>query len=139
MEENGKIAFLDVLIIKTNNTLKTTVDRKKTHNRVYLHWKSFAPLTWKRSALRSVIKRADRICSTQEHLEAELLKIRHDFTEIIGYPKWVFDKIIEECKLIGNLNITTNNKSNINNDITYTTHMLVLPYKDERGQRIINQ
>ena len=46
VEENGKIVFLDVLIIKNKNTLKTTVYRKKTHNRVYLHWKSIVPLTW---------------------------------------------------------------------------------------------
>ena len=44
-------------------------------------------------------------------------------------------KINEECKSNGNL--TTNNKSKINNDITNTTHMLVLPCKGERGQRII--
>ena len=37
MEENGKIAFLDVLIIRNDNTLKTTVYRKKAHNVVYLH------------------------------------------------------------------------------------------------------
>ena len=49
----------------------------------------------------------------------------------------MFDKINEECKLSGNLNITTNNKSNISNDITNTTHILVLPYKGERAQRII--
>ena len=54
-----------------------------------------------------------------------------------GCPKWAFDKINEECKLSGNLNISTNNKSNISNDITNTTHMLVLPYKGEGGQRII--
>ena len=51
MEQNGKIAFLYVLIIKNNNTLKTTVCRKTTYNRVYFHWKSFAPPTWKRSIL----------------------------------------------------------------------------------------
>ena len=44
-------------------------------------------------------------------------------------------KINEECKSNGNL--TTNNKSNINNDITNTAHMLVLPCEGERGQRII--
>ena len=32
MEENGKKAFLDVLIIRNNNTLKATVYRRKTHN-----------------------------------------------------------------------------------------------------------
>ena len=47
------------------------------------------------------------------------------------------NKINEECKLSGNLKITTNHKSNVNDDITNTTHMLVLPYKGERGQRII--
>ena len=44
------------------------------------------------------------------------------------YQKWMFDKINEECKLSGNLNITINDKNNINDDITNTTHMLVLPY-----------
>ena len=34
------------------NTLETTAYRKKTHNGVYLHWRSFAPPTWKRSTLR---------------------------------------------------------------------------------------
>ena len=48
-EENGKIEFLEILIIRNNSTLKTTAYRKKTHNGVYLHWKSFAPPTWKRS------------------------------------------------------------------------------------------
>ena len=49
----------------------------------------------------------------------------------------MFDKVNGECKLSRNLNITTNNKGSINNEITNTTHMLVLPYKGERGQRII--
>ena len=59
------------------------------------------------------------------------------FTHISGYPKWVFDKTNEKCKLSYNLNITANNKSNINNDITNTTHMPVLPYKDKGEGRII--
>ena len=136
MEENEKITFLDILIIRNNNTLKTTVYKNKTHNGVCLHWKSFAPPTWKCSTLRSINARAYRISSTQEYLEAELLKIKYEFTQIKCYPKWMFDKI-NECKLNRNLNITTNNKGNINNEITNTTHILVLPYKCERGQIII--
>ena len=51
----------------------------------------------------------------------------------------MFEKINEECKLSDNLNITTNNKSKINNNITNATHMLVLPNKTKckRRQRII--
>ena len=59
------------------------------------------------------------------------------FTQINGYSKWVFEKINEECKLSGNLNIATNNKSNITNDITNTTLMIVLSYKGDTGQKII--
>ena len=70
----------------------------KTHNRVYIHWKFFAPPIWKLSTLHSIITRAYRICSTQEYLEVELLKIKHGFTQINGYPKWVFAKFNEECK-----------------------------------------
>ena len=66
--------------------------------------------------------RAYRISSTQEYLEVEPLKMKHELTQINDYSKWMFEKIDEECKLSCNLNITTNN-----NDITNTTHMLVLP------------
>ena len=49
----------------------------------------------------------------------------------------MFGKINEECKLCGNINITTNKKSNMTNDITSKTRMLVLSYKGKRGQKII--
>ena len=65
------------------------------------------------------------------------MEIKGEFTQINGYRKWMFDKIDGECKLSRNLNITTNNKGNISNEVTNTTHMLVLPYKCERGQIII--
>ena len=82
VKKNGKRAFLDVLVITSNNTLEATVYRKKKHNGVYLHWKSFAPLIWKHSKLCSIITRAYRICSTQEYLEAKLLRIKHNFTHL---------------------------------------------------------
>ena len=92
MEENGKVAFLDVLITRNNNTLKTSVYRKKTHNGVYLYLKFFAPPAWKRSTLRPIVTRVYN-CSTEKYLEAELIKIKHEFTQINGYPKWISDKI----------------------------------------------
>ena len=47
-EINGKISFLDILILKNGNSFETTVHRKSTHNNIYLHWELFAPNTWKR-------------------------------------------------------------------------------------------
>ena len=51
LEQNGKINFLDLMLIRTNDTLKTTTYRKTTHNGVHLHWNSFAPRTWKRGTV----------------------------------------------------------------------------------------
>ena len=45
LEENGKINILDIMLIRTNDTLQTSIYRKSSHNCVYLHWNSFAPRT----------------------------------------------------------------------------------------------
>ena len=37
-ECDGMISFLDVLIMRKNNTIETTVYRKQTRNDIYLHW-----------------------------------------------------------------------------------------------------
>ena len=48
VEHNGKISFLVVLLMKCNGKLETTVFRKETNKYIYLHWRSFAPMTWKK-------------------------------------------------------------------------------------------
>ena len=64
LEINNKISFLDVLLIRKNDTSETTIYRKST-NGVYLHWDSFAHKNWKRSPLRSILAKAYKICSTK--------------------------------------------------------------------------
>ena len=45
IEENQKITFLDVLIIRTrDNKLETTVFRKETNTDLYIPWNSHAPI-----------------------------------------------------------------------------------------------
>ena len=57
LQQNGKIDFFNVMLIRTNDTLQTTIYRKSTHNGVYLHWNSFAP--------RTLLIQAYKICSTK--------------------------------------------------------------------------
>ena len=117
--------FLDVMLIRTNDTLQTTIFRQSTHNGVYLHWSSFAPRTWKRATLQG----------TEELLQDELKQIEEQFININGYPKWVFDQVNEECKAPRNPDY--DNNVTANNEIIITTHRLILPYKGEQGQNII--
>ena len=78
MEENGKITLLDILIIRNNNTLKTTVFINKTHN--CLHWKSFEPPTWKCSTITF-----NNYKSLQNLLNSRISRSR-----IIGNKRWVY-------------------------------------------------
>ena len=41
VEQNGKISFLDALLMRRNGKLDTTVFRNETNNHIY-----FAPMIW---------------------------------------------------------------------------------------------
>ena len=135
MEQNGKINCLDVMLIRTNDTLETTMYSKSTHNGVYYHWNSFAPRAWKRGTLQTILIRADKICSTKELLRNKLKQIEEEFIKINGYPKLVFDQVNEECKVPRNADYDSNVIAN--NESINITHRLILPYKSEQGQKII--
>ena len=48
-----------------------------------LHWKSFAPTTWKIGTLKTLIKHAYIICSNDKILKEELYHIEKCFSEIM--------------------------------------------------------
>ena len=135
LKQNGKINFLDVMLIKTNDALQTTIYRKSTHNGVYLRWNSFAPRTWQRGTLWIILIRAYKICSTEELLQNELRQIEEKFININGYPKWIFDQVNEEWKAPRNADYDNNVIGN--NENIRTTYRLILLYKGEQGQKII--
>ena len=134
LEQNGTINFLDVMLIRTNDTLQTTIYRKSNHNGIYLHWNSFAPKSWKRGTLLTIFIRDCKICSTEELLQNEMKQIEEKFININGYPKWVF-QVSEECKAPRNADY--DNNVTAHNESISTTHSLILPYKGDQGQKII--
>ena len=110
------------------------LNKKSTHNGVYLHWNSFAPRTWKRGTLRTILIQAYKICSSKEILQNELKQIEEEFIKINGSPKWVLDQVNEECKVPRNADYDNNVAAN-NVNIS-TTNRLVLPYKGEQRQKV---
>ena len=65
----GMISFLDVLIMRKNYTIETTVYRKQTHNDIFYTEKSFTPEAWKRGVFRTSLFRVYIICANKELLE----------------------------------------------------------------------
>ena len=135
LEQNGKTNFLDVMLIRTNDTLQTTLYNKSTHNGVHLHWNSFPPRTWKCGTLQTILIRACKICSTIKLLQNELKQTEEEFIKIYSYPKWVFNQGNKEDTVPWNADYDSNVTAN--NESISTTHRLILPYNGEKEQKII--
>ena len=66
LEEANGLPFLDVLVTRgVNRKLETSVYRKSTNTDIYMNWEAYAPNTWKLATLRSLVKRALFISSTE--------------------------------------------------------------------------
>ena len=51
IEKDGKLPFLDVLVISKDYESETTIYHKSANSDIYLHLQSFSPTTWKRGTL----------------------------------------------------------------------------------------
>ena len=130
IENDSKLPFLDVLVIRKDYEVETKVYRKSTNNDIYLHWHSFSPTTWKRGTLQTFVSRAFRVCSNDKHLENEIKYLKKVFRDISGYPNWVIEQTIEKVK-------NQNEMTRSTQVITKTEeneHLLMLPYKGKVGE-----
>ena len=99
IEQEGKMAFLDVLIKKEENgSVQTGVYRKATNNSIYIHWNSYAPKQWKVGTLSGMTRRAYEICSNEDELTKELTHLRKVFTTTNGYPHHLVSSVMKKVK-----------------------------------------
>ena len=104
---------------------------------MYLHWKSFAPTTWKIGILKTLIKHAYIICSNDKILKEELYHIEKCFSEINGYPKWILKQTIDSFIISDDKNDNDSNNNLNTNTVVKTVHTLKLPFKGEEGTNLI--
>ena len=85
-EENGKIPFLDVLVIhdSINLNFSFSVYRKPTNTEGYIHFFSRHSKTVKQNVVTNMFSRALRICDPL-YIDEELLHIEKSFIKL-GYP-----------------------------------------------------
>ena len=103
-ENNNRLPFLDVLFIRDDEKINTTVFRKDTYNDLYLYWDSFSPISWKRGTLKLLISRTYMICSNQSLLEKELKHLKNTFHKKNGYPLCMINQVMETVKETINTN-----------------------------------
>ena len=71
VEENGKLPFLDCLVSRDDNSLRTTVYRKLTHTDRLLDESSHNPTSHKATTFRNLTRRAQLVCNTTDSLSDE--------------------------------------------------------------------
>jgi len=86
LEYGNSLAFLDVLIEKTQTGIKTTTYRKPTHSGLYAHWTSFIPHHQKGNLVFGLPDRSYKIASTYNAIHNEFMNITSMLIKH-GYPK----------------------------------------------------
>ena len=68
IEENGKLPFLDCLVIRDNNKIRITVYRKPTHTDRLLDQSSYNPTSHKAATIKTLTRRAQLVCDSPDSL-----------------------------------------------------------------------
>jgi hypothetical protein len=89
----GKLPFLDVLVLRSNNQIHTTVYRKQTASDRYLHFTSAQSWQEKTIAIKTLRCRAEHYCSTPELKSAELNHLLNVFLSN-GYPYHTIHRLL---------------------------------------------
>ena len=137
-EVYNTLPVLHVLFIRNSDHIHTTVYGKEANNDLYLHWHAFAPISWKRGTLGTLVNRAYIIYSNNNYLQQKLKHLQHVFHTQNGYPVWVIKEIMNNVKenkrtlLITQIDIPLQNTNN-NKKI----HALMLPFAGAKGNTVL--
>ena len=96
-ENNNKIPFLDVLIIRDPSGYKFTVYRKPTFSISYIHFFSYHDTSVKISIASNLFLCALRICSS--YLDSEINTVREQLKSL-RYPDYIIEKAIYKANQI---------------------------------------
>ena len=81
IEENGKIPFLDCLVTRNNNELRTTIYIKPTHTNRLLDQSSYNPTSHKATTIRTLPRRAQLVCDSPDSLTDEIKYLDNVFNK----------------------------------------------------------
>ena len=135
-ETNNMISFLDVLLIKRDDSIDLAVYRKETNTDLYINWDAFAPEAWKTSTLRTLVKRAYKICTQDYLLEMELEHLKKVFIEVNNFPLAVVKRIFKNVEHEHHQQQPPNNDVQLEETKTIQT---TLPYAGEKGEQVIKE
>ena len=126
IEENGKIPFLDYLVTRENNTLRTTVYRKPTHTDRLLDQTSYNPTSHKATTVRTLTRRAQIVCHSHDSLTYETkhlntVFIKNNYSTDFGQTRYLCQTEQQLKQLIHHYSHYTLHTRDLRNHSTHTT------------------
>ena len=101
---NNSLPFVGMVINKTDNRLNTSVYRKKTNKGLLLHYQSHVDNRYKRSLIRTMFDRANRLSFSPDLFSKEYQDLRTMFLKM-KYPEKLIDYAAQYYNLYLSLGI----------------------------------
>ena len=79
-EKNNQLVFLDTVVTRCNNNLKTTVHTKPTSSGDCINFNSICPDRYKTGVIKTLLHRSYHICNTWESINSEIDRIKQLLT-----------------------------------------------------------
>ena len=76
VENDFTLNFLDILLTKNKGDFVTSIYRKPTYSGVYSHFKSYAPLNYKRGLINCLLFRIFHLCSNWSVIHDEIKNLK---------------------------------------------------------------
>ena len=121
-QKDDKLAFLDILISKTEQNFCTSVYRKMTSIGLYTNFVSFTPYSYKIGLIKTLIHRTYEISSSWTSFNEDISNVKHMLMKNM-YPSYLIDK---QVKHFLHNKFSTNNSNAVKQ--TKTTLYYKLPY-----------
>ena len=94
IEQNNKLPFLDLLVIKDNNEFQTAIYRKQTFTGLGINFLSFEPTKYKLNTIKTLIYRAFHLTSNYFYFNNEINFLKSYFVKN-AFPKNIFYKNVK--------------------------------------------
>jgi len=129
-EENGRLPFLGMDVIRNGCHLDTMVDKKPTEKGLLLHYHSHVDARYKWSLLNTMLNGAFQLSSKFFHEECECLK---EIFSLLCYPD---DLVQSTIRRFTESKVSEDSHTRVA-DKREAPVRIVLPYKDQKSAKVV--
>ena len=134
LEENGKLPFLGMNVIRNGCRLDTTVYRKPTDTGLLLHYHSHVDARYKRSLLNTMLNRAFKLSSTWKFFHEECERLKEIFSRL-RYPD---DLVQSTIRQFIESKVSEDSHTQVA-DKREAPIRIVLPFKDQKSANVVRK